>query len=520
MQPEEHKYYENILWVDDFDKKVFDPGDDYDAPDTQDKPDYSSEIKRFFPPHLWERVHVETCADALPRVMEERAESGRSFDLVVLDINFSSASGRTSSRKEQEVFFKKLEDSGINTKTLKDPGSAENEKLGYYLMLYLMAGWRLRLDQIAFLTGNAPSENEKDSIFQTELGLIRPSYFFDKKDENSKKDFHRFLDKTFSHEELTDKAAIIYAKELFYYWVRVYHDRDRPSGRSLWKRAYNIQKSGGNNSAQSNKQSREAADTAIENYILVMKGVFEQNYYGDEKQQMNAVLRNACFLFEDKVKPDNIHLSEDVPKEETRLERACIILLKAVRNMYSHRVVKDGMLPEDFLLLFSLAMRALFEPKGIGKTKEVLPGEQWLVENLNRKAERSGEKDFPDKINHLLLCWYLEGQKKKERGYTFEDSLSLFFDRTDPYDISDVVKSFCIRAMQTRLYIKSDLNTGNSFISTLKSDDRLSSGLPYTNTPPSDSPPFDLKALAKAYINSRLQSEMKRDSKNGFYMNL
>lgn len=472
-----------ILWVEDFANDFDLLPDEYD-PLREIMPDRTEQIKELFPPYLVDKVQVLEDPTKLPEHMKQY---GKNYEFIILDINFEN--GISQFPEDIDMFAEEMRTAHINLPSMTLPTTVK--KLGYYLYLYLIAKWQVQTENIVFFSAYC-DEDTVSGFRNRELRWVIEPLFFDKKDSIK---MGEYLSKRFSPDQITDEAAIVRAKMLYRFWK----EKGIPNDSILQK-----------------VRKPKSGSLISESDIIQRIGrVLDETNPGSGQEAYDKVLHEVTFAFEGEI---NYNAEELWHKKVYEV-------LKCLRNPYAHRsTTNSGLSAIEFLLIFAVALRAIFESTS-QPVNDLLESEKWLVDGLEQIVAR---KEGVSRLNAVqlnvrteetMLQWYLGLQSKV---HFIGDGNSMLYSPTFKYQytLKNVVQLFCMRAMNAVFYFNPMI------MSSFPEDQRYPDNGPKTTISPnircqfqscdnpkrkkSSSVPKVMESLARAYIHSQLEYEMKR----------
>lgn len=442
-----------ILWVEDFANDADLVPDDYD-PTSKITPDRTEQIQELFPADLVDTVQILEDPTQLPQYMKEY---GKDYELILLDINFET--GISQLPEDREAFAAEMVCVGMPP--LSQPQTIK--ALGYYLYMYLIMECHVKRDNIVFFS--AYCDEDTISGFREHFSLLKGANFFDKKEtEKMRNDLNERFNKVLPQ-----------AKVLFKTWKANGIPKDsilRLVGDFRnWK-----------------QEDEDRIINNIENALDKADPSCDDIGYGE-------ILGEATSPFDRGFSPDF-----SLDKTENRWYRGVYEILKSLRNLHAHR--SAGLPAKEFLLLFAVSLRAIFESTE-HSTNELQKGERWLADVLEKEASENGVVTRLDseqvnvRIEEKLLQWYLCMCREARligTGYDLICSLGLKYSYTQ----ERIVHLFCMRALNVILYC-------NPKIMSSFNDENDSMRGPYTRISP------NITIYFQAYFNPR-----RDDSKLGF----
>lgn len=479
-----------ILWVEDFanDSDLVPDGYDFLNEKT---PDRTEQIKELFPPYLVDMVQVVEDPTKLPNYMQKY---GKNYEFIILDVNFEV--GISQLQEDIDALTEEMRKARIKMPPITQPNTVK--KLGYYLYFYLREKWQVPTENIVFFS--AYCDEDTASGFRNQFDWPIEPLFFDKKD-NSK--MGEYLSKRLSPDQITDEAAIVQAKMLFNDWA----ENGVPEDSILRKVA-----------AKPQNKSSHTGDAIIKKIRTVLN---EANYKNGQNEYYK-ILRETTFAFETEIDFET----------ERGWHRKVYLVLKWLRNSVSHRGTTN-LSASEFLLMFAVALRAIFEPTS-QPVNNLKKSEEWLINVLKqitskkRVVSRLDEKQLNVRIEETMLQWYLRLESKVHFiGDVYCMSRTPQFRDQDNLE-NVVVQIFCIWAMNARFVFKPRI------MSSFSENQRYPDYGPETTVSPSilclfqscDNPkrdgsslvPKTMESLARAYICSQLEYEM--NGSDSFKINL
>ena len=472
-----------ILWVEDFANDADLVPDDYD-PINEVSPDRTAQIKELFPANLVDTVQVLEDPTQLPRYMKV---FGKNYEFILLDINFEV--GISQLPEERKAFFDEMLSAGIRMPPLSQPQTIK--KLGYYLYWYLLTKCKVETDNIVIFSAYC-DEDTISGFREREFQFPVEPLYFDKKESDKMGDY---LNRRFSPDKIVDEAILPQAKKLFREWKETGIPED-----CILRLIGDFP----NWSLEMEKDIISRIESALDKANLD----YGNAVYG-------KILGEATSAFDH-------GFSRSTYRIENRWYKGVYETLKSLRNLHAHR--PTGLSSKEFLLLFSITLRAIFEST-TSPVNELKEGEKWLVDDLKKVAKENGvvtrldEEQINVRIEEKLLQWYLFMCKEAGfigSGYDLICSQGLKYKFTQ----ETIVHLFCLRALNVMIYC-------NPMIMSSFKDEKGTNRGPETKISPSincyfesysndrrrhDSTPVPtpMIELAEAYVRSQLEYDTVR----------
>ena len=402
-----------ILWLEDFANDHAPVMDIFsEAP-----PDRSLQIKAIFPEYLVE--HVQVLEDPT-QLAEQMSLHGSDYELILLDVNFED--GLSQDPDKQDAFLSELrqaqiEIDSLNTETIK--------KLGYHMFNYLNSRWNVPVSRMAIFSAYSYADEASGLFDRTILGSRRPNRF----DKSEPEKLRNYLNTFFSPDAVTSKAAILQAKNLFYYW-----NQKEISDDSILLSSH-----AGNRHLEKSEISKRIA------YVLDTVNTCGQEAFG-------PILHALAYPFEAQLKQDAPYWNK------TMFES-----LKLLRNMLSHRKKTSyNLSPAEFLILTFMGLRAIYE--STTSPEPLLQEEQWLIDRLRETIQTAGvvaqldQQQRKVRCEEVMLKWYFSMVHMS--GFMGEGYTMLCSQKARSiYELSDIVHLMCMKALGAHIKVNPRINS-------------------------------------------------------------
>ncbi len=432
----------DILWVEDFSEQPAILSDDLKT-----SADRTDEVQSVFGDEFSRRVTLLEDMTDLPGHMEQHPHQ---YELFILDLDLSQSLPWNRPEK-WSGFLCALKPYGIGRRLQPERLAALDRDelkallIGCTLATYLVEACHIARENIVFLTAFREDDiwTELDAL---DLDTYNLSFCQKSTDPNpsSKSPLQALLRDRFRPQDLTDRTVITLAKELLQFWIEYDDGQNGPIADEDRNRLGPLL----DYALTQNPKKSVAPDTVKEKKKERVEKI--QEALAARRLDLGDILGDAFFLFENAVQPSSIKSSWD---------KSLANLCKATRNMYHHpSAAPASPIPskEEFLILFSLALRAMFE-RADAPVDKPRPPEEILLNALRGKP-RTSVSDH--KMREMILNWYWDAIFN--RGF-LTDSYDVFIKPDQSQHLpQDLVRFFCIKAKSIRLRSFKHLNSDSS----------------------------------------------------------